>query len=327
VSGPKLEEHVGGVNEEKELITICKSCLRRLNAQKLPQYSLANNLAWLPRPAVLLNLTFLELKLVQLFRTSLYVVELHTTWSDEPIKRSIINDNVTIRERPFQLHLRGNVSAFCQDTPSLEAIWPMSPENLADLVQVVLISPFKPSENDKSLLKTLGVRRDVVRAALEYMLQDPTMRSIWSAHTGRPASEWRINEDNLNRYPQNGVPAAVFNAITITDNAKAAAQERSGYAKEDIEAGSSTDSADDDVPLRYSGLVDVKASGIAGEALRHVLTNSVQSRKSAKSGHAPKPGKTAAKLKAKAFGKRLLLLASIVRVLTYEIFSSYCSII
>jgi len=150
--------HPAGVDEETETLILCGACYKHLNAKrcrKAPKFSLANGLQFDQVPREFLQLTIAEWHVIRPFRVVASILELH------------MEDPMILRTHADQLKLRGNVVAFPQNALSLVKSWPVTPDDLADTMHVVLLNPHDVVPDEISLGKLLACNRKRIRAALE----------------------------------------------------------------------------------------------------------------------------------------------------------------
>lgn len=159
----------GGVDEDRETLTMCEQCylyLRRRRLKKPPKLALSNGFMFGAVPTPLLGLTIAEWHVIRPFRVLAAILELH------------VEDPVMLRTRATQIKLRGNIVAFPQNNLSVAKTWPARPEDVADTMHVVLLSANEVLPPEQELCKLLACNRKRIRAALEYLASNEAFREV-----------------------------------------------------------------------------------------------------------------------------------------------------
>ena len=149
--------HEDGLGED-QLVNCCEQCISTLKRNKLPAFSIANNLQIGDTPLELHELTLPEKILISVYRPKMYV----TTF------RSLLD---LVHHRG----LKGNTITFPQDIVKIAKILSAESNILADCLKVIFIGSGKPSK--EALKKIFTVRREKVHNAL-YILTFNCLRTL-----------------------------------------------------------------------------------------------------------------------------------------------------
>lgn len=171
-------EHPAGLNEDLELLNICQTCHERLSKGKLPARALENNLWVGPIPDVLKNLTIAER--LCLAPARLQIRLLHLSLYDRVFGRDVPDQSHRDLRRPDQhAKIKGNAIFLPQDPVALYNTWPLRPEELHQQLYVTFLSKDeKLPENLVPLERVIGVRRSVLKAAIEYLVNNPSYQEV-----------------------------------------------------------------------------------------------------------------------------------------------------
>jgi hypothetical protein len=199
---------------------ICRHCESAHNQNRLPAFTLSNNMWVGPTPSTLSILTVPEQLLIALRYTRGYVYKLYPRGgkgSDHP--------------DTLQSGLKGNVTTYTANVGDVARmlqgeLMPRRTGILADLVAVTFIGK---GSLPKSRLKSLfRVRRKVVHAAL-----------LELKHTTRHPGyvDLEIDEEALADLPDDGVPEVIMATVRREDDEDVVARESEGYVPPDSVSG------------------------------------------------------------------------------------------
>jgi hypothetical protein len=195
---------------------ICNECYRALVREKLPKFSLANNMWIGPIPYELRILTIPEHLLIARHYPRCYIFKLYPKNADhdfhpEHLQRGII----------------GNVTLFETKTSAVVDMLEgkLMPQRSAVLASVLAITFVGTKKLPKNWLKsTFRVRRWAVYAAL-----------VWLQTNNPWYSDVEISEDRLAMLPEDGVPHEILATVRHEKNGDFAMKERASYVPDPFE--------------------------------------------------------------------------------------------
>ena len=236
--------HKDGVGEG-QIVNCCFKCLSSLKKEKLPAFSIANNLQIGYTPPVLSSLTLPEKLLISVYRPKIYV----TTF------RAVAGPGTA------QRGLKGNTITFPQDVVKIAQTLPSDTNVLADTIKVVFIGSGVPSKD--ILKKVFTVRRERVFDALVYLVEHhPLYKNVIINH----------NVD----LPVDDIPDAIWEMITAHDDAdKEDEKEHANYTPQ-TELHSKTDNSDDGIIMESSGMLDIEGSSVSTDCQMKAAVQSLQ---------------------------------------------------
>ena len=159
----------------QDLDNICNKCHKSLSQQKRPLLSLANGL-WIGNiPAELSDLTYVEQLLIARVR----------------------HNRCIVRVSSGMHKMRANAIVFANPTPKIYNILPPPVSDLDDVLAFIYTGPCKPTKSDFERTPLL-VRRNKVATALN-----------WLKLNNFDYYDLEISLENLNDYPENGIPVVV----------------------------------------------------------------------------------------------------------------------
>jgi hypothetical protein len=202
--------HPAGVINS-ETANICMECVRALNADKIPSFSLANGL-WIGAiPHELAYLTLPERLLIAKYFPSAYIIKLY------PKKKGARHwDN-----RQMYCGLKGNVSTYQLDQAQIASmidgtIMPQQAKILAATIGITFVGPKNVPE--RCLPDNFKVRRARVQRALEWLKQNnPLFANI------------TISESRLAELPENDVPYELRVTTRVSTDINKLHAEQEGY--------------------------------------------------------------------------------------------------
>ena len=114
------------------MVTLCNHCLKELKNKRLPKLAIANGLAFGNVPAELADLTWVEEKLIALYRVSVTVL----AFKNEEVPGA--------RKSTRQPKFRGQTFCVPQDTMTVNKLLPIHPNQLKEDLQVCVMSTALP---------------------------------------------------------------------------------------------------------------------------------------------------------------------------------------
>ena len=178
--------HPAGVTDT-ESANICKECVRALNSDKIPSFSLANGLWIGDTPHELAFLTLPERLLIAKYFPAAYIIKLY------PKKKGARQWD----KRQMYNGLRGNVSTFQLDQGQIASmidgtILPQDAKVLAATIGITFVGP--KNLPDKCLPDIFKVRRTRVQRALEWLKENNSLFSNITISASRLAE---LPEDDI----------------------------------------------------------------------------------------------------------------------------------
>jgi len=275
------EELEAGISEETEEIQLCDRCIDplRRNPALIPARAMANNLAYLPVPVQLQDLRVSERNVIAAARAALWIVNLER------------HDNVNSRTpsvggRSDKYHkFKKSAIVFPQDVLSIAAALPAAPDDLSDMLFVNFLKSSDAIPDKVQLDDCIGVRHSKVKAALDYMVSNPTVAKVpllgsmlfltaflqlWASLTGKDPSEFVVNKDNLAAYANapNNLPIALQNLVNPYSDFVGAASDGGGYVNNGDVDGDDMDIAE---PFTYTGFVDPSGNAVTRQQLEAAM--------------------------------------------------------
>ena len=238
-----------GITQDK-MIRLCRTCHNQLSREKQPVEALAN-FRWVgPVPEQLKSLTWIE---------ELLIARIH-------VCGSIVRNNPSAF-----LGLKGHIVFLPQDTTQLIDLLPMSPAALSDIVKVVWTGKSKP---DRARLRSrFTVRKQKVYDALKWLVEN---HDDYKAHV-------TMDDAMMAAWEPTFVAVEMLDNIGHVSDPSAEDASRDGFSMDNPDDddtadpsrdGVTMDNADDDetandLPLTYSGIVDVNNVGLM---LRNIVS-------------------------------------------------------
>jgi hypothetical protein len=168
------KEVEAGICEETEEIQLCNRCIDplRRNPPLMPARAMANNLSYLPVPIQLKDLRVTERNAVSGARAALWIVNLE--------RHDIVNTRAPSAGRQADKHHKFKRGAIIlpQDVLSVAASLPPPPDDLSDMLFVNFLKSSDAHTDEVQLEDCVGVRYSKVKAALEYMVANPTVKKV-----------------------------------------------------------------------------------------------------------------------------------------------------
>ena len=143
---------------------------------------------------------------------------------------------------------------------------------------MVFVGPNKPIPTDPVLVSRVGVDQKTLREGLHLLTTAPQYQRVFG--------ECKISEENLKKYPENGVPEALLRSLIYTADAASAKRDRAGYTLQE----QSDDDSDADSPpadsktqteqprkrkttvfVKIGGAVDVNATAVTTKQLQQAI--------------------------------------------------------
>lgn len=201
----------------QSMADICQECINALQKEKIPQFSLANNM-WIGEvPKELSMLSLAERILVARYYPAAYIFKLF------PKKKNAKSWD----QSQMYSALKGNVSTYRLDPKQVAGIvdphiMPPPAKILASTIGITILGPTGLPE--KTMPDTFRVQRARIRTCL-YWLKDhnPLYADII------------ISEENLSQLPDNGIPEELIMSARHTTDVDVLCLEDDGYVPRDAE--------------------------------------------------------------------------------------------
>ncbi|HLO39007.1 MAG TPA: DUF6570 domain-containing protein [Lacibacter sp.] len=242
------------ITEERTdvIFSCCSYCHPRIFGRKrLPAIAIANGNDFGPIPDELKDLTIVEQLLIQRVRPMMYV--LHLKDGGGNLGYSC---------------MQGNSIAFMQDQLKVNRKLPPPVESLNSTIQISLVGTKCP-QNENQIKKILRVRRNKVKAAIEYL--------ITVSHGFLPDST--IDDQVLTNLPDDGPLPALLSQVTYIQDpnlVRADLAAHAGYVdyNNDDEEAAANNQSDVDLLLQNYGVIDTNAVGVGEDQRnRHAIAN------------------------------------------------------
>jgi hypothetical protein len=185
---------------------LCQKCHISLSKEKIPKFSVANNM-WLgDTPKELQGLTIPEEKLISLYRHNSCIIKL----------QSPFHSTTTA-----QTALKGNCITFLQNVPNIVTSLPLTLTDLCDTLKVIFIGARPP--NRLHLRKVLTVRKKKIIEALQWLKKYNTLYQ-----------NININLDNIAQLPEDDVPECIMSTLEQKIGDDDGQSERTGYVPDPL---------------------------------------------------------------------------------------------
>lgn len=210
-----------GVNGN--LISICQECAASLRRDKLPKFSLSNNMWIGTRPFELHGLTLPERIMIAQYFPAAYIIKLFPkqknakSWDKSQMHSGLKGNVSTYKLDPAQLAktIYGNEANL--DT----LIYPPPAKILSALIGITFVGPKGLPESTLSP-NTFQVRRRKVRDALRWLKNNnPLYHNI------------TISDERLSQLPEEDIPEEITLTAKFSDDMERLEEERAGYVPED----------------------------------------------------------------------------------------------
>lgn len=221
---------------------ICTDCEMALRKEKVPRYSLANDLWIGDVPWELVTLTIPEQLLIARHYPRCYVFKLYP------------QDGHQLSPDQLQKEMKGNISLFNLNTEDVvKMLQGQLMPNLASMLAITFVGSHSLSKD--WLKSTFRVRRRCVYEALVWLKQHNAMYE-----------DICIEEDRLRLLPEDGIPDEVLSLIHQEANGDVALKEEEGYV-EDVEERRDDEGHGDVIPLHFLHVEDVDVSQLSSNEL------------------------------------------------------------
>jgi len=189
----------------------CKSCYEAMAKGKVPHFCLGNGLwSGVELDTPLKDLTWIEEKLVARVHVSVQIQKcrMFRAWAADGFHP--------------QRQVQGHILSYPMEPTTVLQRLPLSPNRLVGLIKVVFVSKRRISQHEAINLRFYVVRREKVVNALRWLIQhNPQYRDI------------ELDEDAIAQLPANGIPDAVYQHFTFSDQVDAGAAGHSRYDMSD----------------------------------------------------------------------------------------------
>jgi hypothetical protein len=189
-----------------KMCIVCQKCRTSLSKEKIPKFSVANNM-WLGDiPKELQGLTIPEEKLISLYRHNSCIIKL----------QSPFHSTTTA-----QTALKGNCITFLQNVPNIVNSLPFTLTDLCDTLKVIFIGPRPPDR--LHLRKVLTVRKKKIIEALQWLKKYNILYQ-----------NININLDNIAQLPEDDVPECIMSTLEQKIGDEDGQSERTGYVPDPL---------------------------------------------------------------------------------------------
>ncbi|KAH9851807.1 hypothetical protein C2E23DRAFT_732212, partial [Lenzites betulinus] len=159
-------DDAGNISE----IYCCKECHRDLVKAKLPPLALANHTYLGPVPTELKDLTFLEEQIVARARAKSFIVHLKEDKYKKNKNKNGSEDESSTRRPNEQRGFKGHIIIHPQRPERLDDILPPTVDDILTPICIIFVGAEPPTQQWlKDKAKPLGVRREKVRSALDWL--------------------------------------------------------------------------------------------------------------------------------------------------------------
>ncbi|KAL0057234.1 hypothetical protein AAF712_016134, partial [Marasmius tenuissimus] len=164
-------------NQSAAAIMICKDCIGALNREKVPKYSLANDLYCGELPEEFRDMTHFEEMVCSIYRMSAQVFRLYKSNNEKNPQ-----------------YMAGNTCAHDMNIISTADVLPRTPSDIQDMLVVVLVGAQKLDRETLKNMDTFRIRKTKVWRFLSWLSQNnPLYRNV------------KISTHHLLLYPDEGV--------------------------------------------------------------------------------------------------------------------------
>ena len=139
--------------------------------------------------------------------------------------------------------MKGNIITYPQEPNQLLNLLPEIPAS--DMIQIIFIGTVKPAYID--LNKIFNVRRERIKITLEWLIKNNHLYKTV-----------KISDENLSKFPADGVPDIILNNIEYIESDDLNYYENKGYDSLNLTANSTFDNSD--IVLENSGLFETDES-------------------------------------------------------------------
>jgi hypothetical protein len=185
---------------------ICEKCHGALLKERVPKFSVANNM-WLGDiPIELQGLTIPEEKLISLYRHNNCVIKLQSPFHSPETS---------------QTALKGNCITFLQNIPNIVRSLPLKLDDLCDTLKVIFVGSRPPSRIH--LRKILTIRKNKVIQALQWLKKHNILyRNV------------EISNENIAQLPEDEVPECIITTMEQHICDEEMQSERVGYVPDPL---------------------------------------------------------------------------------------------
>lgn len=220
---------------QQATLHVCKLCYSSFSAQgppKIPRLALANHLFRGQLPPQFLDLTWVEEVVCAQSRAVCHIVRVYETGSSDK----------------SAWKLKGNICAVPQNLSSLARVLPNTPSSLTDMISISFVGTRAPDK--VALSKFLYIRKAKVWDFLCWLKENNPLYAGIS-----------LSAENMQLYPENGLPDELFHVMTQDIRADAAelrATETAGLAEHPADLLDDGNEDEDDFFIEQTGLSDVE---------------------------------------------------------------------
>lgn len=147
-----------------------------------------------------------------------------------------------------------------QDVWTESKLLPSDPDLLPETIQVVFVGPNRPIPTDPVLISRIGVNRTRLRAAAQFLLTEPQYKAVYG--------DCKLSEDNLNKFPDNGIPQSLLRALIYSGDNISAKRDRAGHTLQEQSDDSDSEGEDKEMDVGPDGLLPVPSRKRAGILVR-----------------------------------------------------------
>ena len=188
------------------MCTLCQKCYGALSKERIPKFSVANDM-WLGEvPAELQDLTIPEEKLVSLYRHNSCVIKLHSPFHSATTS---------------QAALKGNCITFLQNIPNIVTSLPLALDDLCDTINVIFVGARPPERIH--LKRIITVRKKKIVHALN-----------WLKRYNILYQNIEIDMKNIAQLPEDDVPESILLTMEQKIDAEEIQTERVGYVPDPL---------------------------------------------------------------------------------------------
>src|SRR5271155_3478597 len=189
----------------------CQDCCMAIRKRRIPQFALGNRL-WtgIDVETLLTDLSWIEEKLIAWVHVSVQVQKcrMFNAWAADGFHP--------------QRQVQGHILSYPMEPTMVLQRLPLSPNRLVGLIKVVFVSKRRISQQEAINLRFYVVRQEKVANALRWLIEhNPQYRDI------------ELDEDAVAQLPTNGIPDAVYEHFTFSDQVDADAAGHSRYDMSD----------------------------------------------------------------------------------------------
>jgi hypothetical protein len=204
-----------GVDQVTNVVNLCDDCFLDLERNRLPAFSLANNMWIGEQPECLRSLTLVERLLIAKHLPTAYVVKLY------PKQAGAAHWDSSQLYSGF----KGCVSTYALDPKQVQSmvdgnLLPSPPIILSATVAVTFVTP--TGKHEFCFPKALYARRSKIREALEWLKANNALYK-----------DIVISEERLEQIPEDDVPDEIWSTARHSSDIESVIREHEGYVPSD----------------------------------------------------------------------------------------------